>query len=173
MIRPVLLFLLGLLFLAPRFLRAADDGPPIAITSPDAATTFAYGSIKDRALLWDSKNKMLFARIVFTDAEFSDGHAQEDEHEFRFPGVRFDAAKGIFYAVSAEGETIPVARVKKALFFKTIEVLPNAVVRIEHPRGNVTAILEAISPNDPAMHAPPPNTSPDDSHNVNINSVLH
>jgi hypothetical protein len=172
MFRPVSFSLLLSFLLAPRLLHAFDDGPPIAISSPDVATTFAYGSIKSHALIWDKKRKLLIAQVVFTDTETNDGLSQDDEHEFSLPGVSFDEAKGIFYAISARGETIPVAHIKKALFLKTIEVLPNANVRIEHPHGNVTVILEAIRPNDPAMHASSPDTNPDDGHKVDISKIL-
>lgn len=170
MSRPVL-FLLLASFILPAHPLFADDGPPIAITSPDTAVTFAYGDVKQRSLSWDDKNKLLMAHVVFTDAHSSEGASQDDSHEFRFPGVSFDETKGIFYAVSASGEIIPVARVKKTLFFKTIEILPNAVIRVQHPHGNVTIRLEAISPNDPAMHTSP--AHPDDAHSIDINSILH
>lgn len=172
MSRRVLFSLLGSLLLAPRLISAADDGPPIAITSPDKATTYAFGSIKSHALIWDKKRQLLIAQVVFIDPETASGQPEDDEHEFRLPGVSFDESKGLFYAVSARGETIPVARVKKTFFLKTIEVLPNANVRIQHPHGNVTVILEAISPNDPAMRARPPDTNPDDTHAVDISKIL-
>ena len=172
MSRRVLFSLLGSLLLAPRLISAADDGPPIAITSPDKATTYAFGSIKSHALIWDKKRQLLIAQVVFIDPETASGQPEDDEHEFRLPGVCFDESKGLFYAVSARGETIPVAHIKKELFFKSIEILPNANVSIEHPHGNVTVTLEAISPNDPAMHAPSPDTSPDDGHQVNINNIV-
>ena len=91
--------------------------------------------------------------MTFTDAEQNLGDPNDDMHEFRLPGIRFDEAKGVFLATTARGEVIPVARLKKTLFLKSIEVLPNARVRILHPRGVITVVLEAISPNDPAMHA--------------------
>jgi hypothetical protein len=170
MLRPFLLLLLVPLLL-PTGVLLADDGPTISITSPDKAVTFAYGTIKQRTLFWDGKNKILIARVVFTDAQLNEGAPQEDQEQFRLPGVSFDQAKGVFYAVSARGETIPVARLKKALFFKTIEVLPNAVIRIQHPRGNVTVILEAIRPDD-LKHVKPDDTNPDDTHAMDINSIL-
>jgi hypothetical protein len=172
MSRHVPFLLLVSLLLIPRALYA-DDGPPISITSPDAGTTFAYGMVKQRSLFWDGRNKILLARVVFTDAQSNEGAPQDDPHEFRLPGVGFDEAKGIFYAVSARGETIPVAHLKKTLFFKTIEVLPNAVIRVEHPRGNITVILEAVRPDDPALRAPPADTNPDGTHALDINSILH
>jgi len=156
-----------------RILFAQDDGPPIAITSPDAATTFAYGTIKTHALVWNKSEKALIARVTFTDAELSDTTPQDDTHEFRLPGVSFDEAKGVFFATSAKGEVIPIARIKKVLFVKTIETTPNAVVRVLHPRGIVTVILEALSPNDPALHPAPANSAPDATHQVDINKILN
>lgn len=147
-----------------------EEAPPVSITSPDKATTFAYGSIKERALIWNKKEKVLVARITFTDAEQSNGASNDDTHDFRLPGVTFNEAKGFFYATSSKGEVIPVARTKKALFFNSIQILPNAAVRIQRLRGNVTVILEAISPTDPAMHAPAPDS--DSTHSVDANKLL-
>jgi hypothetical protein len=162
---------LTMTLLSPRLLSAQeDDGPPIAITSPDTGTTFAFGTVKTHALIWNKKEQVLIARVTFTDADQTENTAQDDTHEFRLPGVTFDEAKGVFFATTAKGEVIPVARIKKALFIKSIETLPNARVRILHPRGNLTVILEAISPNDPAMHPAPGN--PDGTHQVDINQVL-
>ena len=159
------------LFLSGLLRAQEDDGPLISITSPDAATTFAYGSIKARSLIWDKKERMLTVRVTFTDAEQNNGPSNDDTHDFRLPGVTFDEAQGLFFATSPKGIIVPVAHAKKALFFKTIEILPNAAVRILHPRGNVTVILEAISPNNPAMHSP--STDPDGTHKVDPDKILN
>jgi hypothetical protein len=171
MLRTVLLLALFLFF--PRVLSAQDDSPPISITSPDAATTFAYGTIKTHALIWLKNKKMLVARVTFTDADSANGTPNEDTHEFRLPGVTFDEAKGVFTATTAKGEVIPVAHYKKILFLQTIETTPNAVVRVQHPRGSVTVILEAISPDDPAMHSSPANTNPDGTRQVDIDKIVN
>jgi hypothetical protein len=147
-----------------------DDGPPISITSPDAGTTFSTGTLKSRSLYWNKSSQTLFARVTFTDGS-SVGTPTDDVHDFRLPGVTFDQAKGVFFATTAKGEVIPVARYKKVLFIKSIEVTPNAAVRILHPHGNLTVILEAISPNDPAMHPAP--TDPDGTHKLDIDKVLN
>ena len=128
MSRGLFFVVLAAILFSPRVLSAQDDGPPIAITSPDAATTFAYGTIKNHALVWDKKEKVLVARVTFTEKNSNYGQATDDTHEFRLPGVTFDEAKGIFFATTAKGEVIPVARIKKVLFVKTIETMPNAVV---------------------------------------------
>jgi len=174
MSRCVLIVTLTLLCFLPAALVAhEDDGPPIAITSPDIGTTFVFGAIKNHALIWNKNAKVLIAQVTFIDAQQDDGQSNEDTHEFRLPGVNFDEAKGIFFATSAKGEMIPVAHIKKILFLKSIETLPNAVVRIQHPKGIITVILEAISPNDPAMHVPAPDTNPDDTHPMDINKILN
>jgi hypothetical protein len=130
-----------------------EAGPLISITSPDAGTTFAFGSIKSRALVWNKREKMLSAQVTFVDTEDSQLQNEEDTHSFRLPGVTFDEARGLFLATSPKGERIPVARMKKELFFFTIQMLPNAVVRVQHPRGNLTVVLEAIRPDDPALRS--------------------
>ncbi len=148
-----------------------EAGPLISITSPDAGTTFAFGTIKSRALVWNKKEKMLSAQITFVDTEV-DGQLQnsEDIHRFRLPGVTFDEARGLFLATSPQGELIPVARMKKELFFPTIQVLPNAVVRVEHRRGNLAVVLEAIRP-DPAVQSSPTGAS-GGTHPVDIHQAL-
>jgi hypothetical protein len=173
MSRSLFFLALALVLVSPRILPAQDDGPPISITSPDAATTFAFGEIKNHALIWNKGQKMLIARVTFTDANQNLGQANDDTHEFRLPGVTFDPVKRIFSATTAKGEVIPVAHFKKVLFIESIETLPNAVVRVVHPKGVVTVILEAISPNDPALHPSPDNSDPDATHPVDIDKILN
>ena len=172
MFRYVLCVLLAVGLFAPRVAAARDEGPPISITSPDQGTTFAYGTVKSHTLFWSKRAKMLVARITFTDAQQNIGQPNDDTHDFTLPGVTYDEAKGIFYATSKKGEVIPVAHIKKELFIKTIEALPNANVRIQRIASNVTVVLEAISPNDPAMK-PAPVSDPDGTHKVDINKVLN
>jgi hypothetical protein len=149
-----------------------DDGPPISITSPDVGSTFVFGTLKGRQLYWNKRDKMLMARVTYTDADLLDVNtAQDDTMEFRLPGVAFDESRGIFSATTAKGEVIPVAHIKRTLFIKTIEILPNARVRIIRDHGSVSVILEAISPNDPAMHTPPIN--PDGEHTVDSRQLFN
>ena len=150
-----------------------DDGPPISITSPDTGTTFAFATIKNHTLFWNQSAKVLIARVTFIEEDEGPGQPTDDTQEFRLPGVTFDAAKGIFYATTAKGESIPVAHYKKVLFIKSIETTPNAVVRVEHPRGVITVVLEAISPDDPAMHPHHADSDPDATHSVDINKILN
>jgi hypothetical protein len=151
---------------------AEDEGPPISITSPDKGTTYAYGTIKQHSLVWNKSTKMLIAVITFTDENVTTNTPNDDTHQFRIPGISYDEAKGVFTATTAKGEVIPVAHYKKVLFIKSIETLPNAAVRVVHPRGDITVILEAISPDDPAMHATP-GSDTDATHSVDINQILN
>ncbi len=160
------------LALAQDSVLAKDDGPPIAITSPDVGATFVFGDLKGRSLYWNKRQKMLIARVTYSDDTLLNNNSpQDDTMEFRLPGVAFDEGKGLFTATTAKGEVIPIAHFKKTLFIKTIEILPNARVRIIRDQGNVTVILEAISPNDPAMHPAPIN--PDGTHPVDIRQILN
>jgi len=155
----------------PQLAFAQDDAPPVSITSPDTGSTFVFSTLKTRALMWNKSSRMLIARLTFTEDDENSSTPQDDTLEFRLPGISFDEAKGIFSATSAKGEVIPVAQIKKQLFLKTIEILPNAHVRIIRERGNVSVILEAISPNDPAMHPAP--SSSDGEHAVDIRQILN
>jgi len=168
-----LVLLLPSLAVAQEQTLVKDDGPPISISSPDIGSTYVYGTLKGRQLYWNKSRQMLIARVTFTDASVVDNSSpQDDTMEFRLPGVALDPAHGIFTATSAKGEVIPIAHFKKAIFgIKTIEILPNARVRIVHERGVVNVILEAISPKDPAMHPAPVN--PDGVHMVNPNQFLN
>jgi hypothetical protein len=170
----VLLFLTLALLLSFRVgAEPGDDGPPIAITSPDTGTTYVYGAIKHHALIWNPSQKMLIAQVTFSDVNQDLGAANDDTHEFRLPGISLDEAKGIFTARTAKGEIIPIARYKKMLFMTSIQTLPNAAVRVLHPKGNITVILEAVSPEDPVMHPPPDNSDPDATHKVDISHILN
>jgi hypothetical protein len=174
MIRSLLLFLA---LTASPLLADDEFGPVISIASPDTATTFAFGTIKSRALIWNDSTQTLSAEVTFVDEQQSALQPSDDTHRFRIPGITLDKAHGIFYAKSASGEVVPVARRKKALFLSTIEVLPNAIVRVFHQRGNVNVKLEAIRPSDLARirkeeTGGDTNTNPDGSHTINLQDVL-
>ena len=168
----LLFFLLTFFGLTASALFAEDEsGPLISITSPDTGTTFAFGKIKNHSLLWNEKEKMLSAEVTFVDEHQEEGQPIEDTHRFRLPGVILDEATGTFFATSAKGERVPVARRKKELFMKTIAVLPNAIVRISHRRGEISVILEAVRPGD--LTAKPANaTDPDGTHSVDIHQIV-
>jgi hypothetical protein len=168
--------LLLLLALTSLPLLAEDEsGPVISIQSPDTATTFAFGRIKNRALIWNDATKTLSAEVTFVDDQQTNLQENDDTLRFRLPGITFDKAHQIFYATSPKGEVIPVARRKKVLLFPTIEVLPNAIVRISHPRGLVSVWLEAIRPADVARMKQEQGESDTNSmgeHAINLQSIL-
>ncbi len=177
MTRLTFLFLLTFAF-AP--VLAMDDGPPISITSPDEASTYVFAVLKNHSLVWSAKSHELIARLIFAEVDQEGGSANDDAHDFRLPGVNLDPAKGLFFATSPKGEIIPVARFKTVLFMKTVQTLPNAVVRVVRNKGQVSVILEAINPNDPAMHPRPgaavPSTEDPDgthTHTLDIDQILH
>jgi hypothetical protein len=165
------------LALAALPLRAEQDfSPVISIASPDTATTFVFGTIKSRALIWNESTRTLSAEVTFED-EQQTAQATDDTHRFRIPGITLDKAKGIFYATSAAGEAVPIARRKKELFLSTIEVLPNAIVRVFHHHGDVSVTLEAIRPSELALiqkeqAAGDTTTNRDGSHTINLQDVL-
>jgi hypothetical protein len=148
-----------------------DDSLPISITSPDTATTFAFGTIKNHALIWNNATHMLMAEVTFVDEQQGLVQSGDDTHRFRLPGITYDKAKGIFYATSATGEVIPVAHKKKTLFITSIEPLPNAAVRIFHHRGDVSVKLEAIRPSDLAKQKQEA-ADPDGTHSIDLQSLL-
>jgi len=51
-------------------------------------------------------------------------------------------------------------------------VLPNAVVRILHPRGNVSVILEAVRPDDPSLRPAAAPAADDGTHGVDIRTIV-
>jgi hypothetical protein len=162
-----------LLPLAAQESESDGPGPLISIISPDTGGAFAFGTIKNHALVWDRKNKMLYAQITFVDTPEDDQQqTNEDTQRFRLPGVTFDEARKLFVATSPQGEQVPIARIKKQLFLSSIEVLPNAVVRIQHHREDVTVILEAVRPHDPALKPAPPKADTGDTHTVDLRQLL-
>jgi hypothetical protein len=174
MIRSLGLFLV---LTALPLLAEDESGPVISIASPDTATTFVFGTIKSRALIWNDSTQTLSAEVTFEDEQQETLQPNDDTHRFRIPGITLDKTHGIFYATSARGEAVPVARRKKALFFSTIEVLPNAIVRVFHHHGDVNVTLEAIRPSDLArvqkeQSSGDTNTNPDGSHTINIQDLL-
>jgi hypothetical protein len=176
-----MLRLLSLLLALTMLPLLADDEVHaiISIASPDSATTFAYGTIKNRALIWSDSTQTLSAEITFIDEQQSTNQPNDDTHRFRLPGVTLDKAHGVFYATSPKGEVIPIAHRKKVLFVTTIEVLPNAIVRVNHRHGEVTVELEAIRPADvaklrKAQTAQDAQSNPDGDggHTINIQDLL-
>src|SRR6188474_39552 len=102
----------------------------ISVTSPDRARTFAYGEMVWRQLYSTAAGGELAARITFSNLPYvGDNESRQDEpFDFRFPGVRFDAAQGAFFARGARGERIPVARFRGDPACGWIDLLPGAKI---------------------------------------------
>jgi hypothetical protein len=168
------LILILLAVTALPLLAEQEFSPAISIASPDTATTFVRGVIKSRALVWNDSSHMLSAEVTFEDDQQSDSQPDEDSHRFRLPGITLDPAKGIFYATTPQGEVIPVARRKKVLFLSTIEVLPNAIIRVFHHHGNVSVTLEAIRPSELAkiQKEQAGEANPGGTHTINLQDLL-
>ena len=86
----VLLALIGPLALAKE----------IEITSPDHAYTFAYGAVFSHQVEREPLTNQLIANVTFSNYPCTgDRQPRCDEtFDFRFPGLRFDAAHQIFFA---------------------------------------------------------------------------
>ena len=119
----------------------------ISITSPDHAQTFAYGEMISHQLYVEQPHGELVARITFTNSPYADGNdpRRDESFDFRFPNVRFDSARRVFFASSRRGELIPVARLWQGLACRWIDLVPGAKVYLLKESGWVTATLTATS----------------------------
>jgi len=117
----------------------------IKITSPDRARTFAYGEMTWRQLYLNSATGGLTARLTFSNLPYvdSDNPRSDEPFDFRFPGVRFDPARRVFFASGRRGELIPVARFRNGLASGWIDLAPGAKMYLLKESGRVTAILTA------------------------------
>ncbi|HEY6153987.1 MAG TPA: hypothetical protein VIW07_09635 [Candidatus Udaeobacter sp.] len=116
----------------------------IAITSPNHPQTFAYGE-----MIWHQfykrSNGELAARITFSNRPYvgDDTPRTDEPFDFRFPGVQFDSARGIFCAKGSHGELIPVAHTRQFPLYDWIDLSPGAKIYLLKDHGRVTATLTA------------------------------
>ena len=117
----------------------------ISVTSPDRARTFAYGEMVWHQLYSARAGGELAARITFSNLPYVGDNEprQEEPFDFRFPGVRLDAAQGTFFARGARGERIPVAQFRGDPACGWIDLLPGAKIYLLKASGRVTALLTA------------------------------
>jgi hypothetical protein len=117
----------------------------ISITSPDHAQTFAYGEVVWHQLYLERTRDGLGARITFSNLPYacSNEPRRDEPFDFRFPGVKFDAARDVFFARVRRGESIPVARFRGAQACGWIDLAPGAKIYLLKESGRVTAILTA------------------------------
>src|SRR6516165_4516184 len=113
----------------------------ISITSPDHPQTFRYGEMIWHQLYQGTGGELL-ARITFSNRPYvgDDTPRIDEPFDFRFPGVRVDSARGVFFARTGHGEPIPVARIRQ---FGWIDLSPGAKIYLVKDRGRVTATLTA------------------------------
>ena len=116
----------------------------IKITSPDHVRTFAYGDTTWRQLYLEPTTGGLTARITFSNLPYADSNAprRDEPFDFRFPSVRFDPARRLFFA-SRRGELIPVARLRGDPACGWIDLAPGTKIYLLKESGRVTAILTA------------------------------
>jgi hypothetical protein len=117
----------------------------IRITSPSHPQTFAYGEMIWHQLYLERTAGELAARITFSNLPYSgDDEPRRDEaFDFRFPNVRFDSARRVFFARSGRGELIPVARFREGIACGWVDLAPGAKMYLLKDSGRVTATLTA------------------------------
>jgi hypothetical protein len=115
----------------------------ISITSPNHPQTFSYGEMIWHQL-YKRTNGELAARITFSNLPYvgDDTPRTDEPFDFRFPGVRFDSGRGIFFAKSGHGELIPVARIRQ-FPYDWIDLSAGAKIYLLKDHGRVTATLTA------------------------------
>ena len=120
----------------------------IEITSPDQAYTFAYGAVFSHQVERNPLTKQLIANVTFSNYPYAgDRQPRCDEtFDFRFPGLRFDAAHQTFFARTGHNEWIPVAEWRSSIPYGGYELAPGARIFLLKRSGHVTAVLSASKP---------------------------
>ena len=126
----------------------------VIITSPDQGRTIdAFSSIESRGLHWNARNQRLFAVITYSNRAYT--YDDVDRHDatlaFALPGVRYDEVNNVFYAISKDGRSTPIATFKAVLFGKEIKLLPGAAVYAQQNHGDVSVKL-VTGERDPNRH---------------------
>ena len=116
-----------------------------SILSPDHHQTFAYGEMLSHQLYLERSGGELAARITFSNLPYAgdDEPRRDESFDFRFPGIKFDAARRIFFVNGRGGRTIPVARLRTDPFCSWVDLAPGAKIYLLKQSGRVTAILTA------------------------------
>jgi hypothetical protein len=137
---------LAILLAATLTTSASVMADAIRITSPDHAQTFAYGEMLSHQLYRDRSGGELAVCITFSNLPYADDDdpPTNESFDFRFPGVRFDSARHIFFARSGHG-VIPVARFREGLVWSWVDLAPGAKIYLVKKSGRVTATLTATS----------------------------
>ena len=117
----------------------------IEITSPDHAYTFAYGAVLSHQVEREPFTNQLIANVTFSNYPYAgDRQPRCDEiFDFRFPGLRFDAARQTFFARTGRNEWIPVAEWRPNFPYGGYELASGARIFLLKRSGHVTAVLGA------------------------------
>ena len=77
----------------------------VVSTSPDQGQTRAFASIESRGLHWNARDQMLTAVITYSNKNYEAPmvNPHDDTMAFSLPGVRYDQANNLFYAMSKDG----------------------------------------------------------------------
>jgi hypothetical protein len=120
----------------------------VLITSPTQGETTASASIESRGLHWNEHKQTLTAVITYSNKNYESPavHPHDDTLAFALPGVRYDQAANVFYAVSRNGERTPVAKFQPVLFGKKIQLLPGATIYAQQIHGDVSVKLVTGEP---------------------------
>jgi hypothetical protein len=118
---------------------------PVVTRSPETAETYADNTILWHQLRSLSGSQALVATITFSNINYvSDNEPRHDEtFNFPLPGVKFDPQTGTFFVHGADRRTIAVAVLRRKLFVKSIELLPNAQIQVTHCDGRIVVNLVA------------------------------
>jgi hypothetical protein len=137
--KPGLLLAIILSSIAPAF------AGQIVIASPDHARTFAYGEMIGHQLYVDPTNRVLTARITFSNLPYvSDNDPRIDEpFDFRFPGLDPDRTNHALLARARHREQIAVARFRGDPTCRSVGLAPGAKIYLLKESGRVTAVLTA------------------------------
>ena len=117
----------------------------IEITSPDHPYTFAYGAVFSHQVEREPFTNQLIANVTFSNYPYTgDRQPRCDEtFDFRFPGLRFDAARQTFFARTGRNEWIPVAEWRPNLPYGGYELASGARIFLLKRGGDATAVLSA------------------------------
>jgi hypothetical protein len=119
----------------------------VSITSPNHARTYAYGAVTWHQLYLERTRGELAARITFSNWPYADANERrtDEPFDFRFPGIRVDAAHRAFVVQGRRGEFISVAWFRGDPSCGWIKLAPNAKIYLLKENGRVTATLTATS----------------------------
>ena len=122
---------------------------PVVINSPNHGETLSESSMLSQGLHWNARLQQLTAVITFSNEGYASDSTQrhDDTLAFVLPGVRYDQAENVFYAISRNGERTPIAKFGPMLFGKVIQLLPGATVYVEKSYGNISIKLVKAPPN--------------------------